>query len=413
MLPERAHIAVVDRAGWHKFHAADGRPFIDPQRYDVTLLTTPAKAGTVTGLTPVSLRVTDVTDERRLATALREVHANRPVERIVALSERLLLPAARLRDALGLPGPSAAQTAQARDKLVMKRHLAAAGLTVAAAVPFRCAEDGLGLLREFRRVVVKPRAATGSFGVHVVTSAPELAELAEAGTPWEGGLMVEEFIDGQLFHIDGVVDAGQVLAAVANEYLDPTVNYRRALARRSVPVADPATARLLLKTHCRVAAALPWLRGVTHLEVFITAGQRAVVGEVAARPGGGGINVGFADRFGVALYEPAVLGQLGEPLPPVLLRPGAQPTGWVTIYGSPGRLREVGPGPAADWVVHRQQRRSPGELLGPPEMTGDGVVITTVRGPDRATIQARLGQTIAATAVVVDTDDTRVMQCTS
>ena len=57
-----------------------------------------------------------------------ELHGH--IDRVIAFPENLLLPVARAREQLGIPGPSAAEIAPFRYKPTMKRTAARAGLRI-------------------------------------------------------------------------------------------------------------------------------------------------------------------------------------------------------------------------------------------------------------------------------------------
>ncbi len=77
-------------------------------------------------------RVGDLVDSAQLAVAVRALAgAIGPVDRLVGFLEQLQLPLAEVRDALGIPGMSAAVARNFRDKDRMKEVLRAHGVPVA------------------------------------------------------------------------------------------------------------------------------------------------------------------------------------------------------------------------------------------------------------------------------------------
>lgn len=407
---DRERVVLLDRAGYRRYHTRDGRPMLDPSRYDVTLVTRQdlldqADPGEVT----LAL-ATDVEQPDQLAEAIASATAGRGVDRVLAVSERLLLPAAALRDRLGLPGPSEKQMQLLRDKVAMKDHLSAAGI----AVPEYAEVTGPSQIREMLKrhaaVVVKPTLAMGAKDVRVVRDEAGLAEFADpAGQPFGDGqpYLVEQFVDGDLFHVDSIVQDGTVLVAIASRYLTKPIAFTRRETVCAVQLGDEPTRDVLLEFNARVMAQLDWFSGVTHHEIFRTAEGRPLLCEIAGRPGGGGIIPGFEHLYDVDLYQAALRPQLGELLtaPAARVHPSAHPdcglTAWAVLYAEPGRLVRVDV-PRRPWIIRANVRRAVGELVSDPIMAGDGTVTLAVCGPDPETVTARLRAAIADTHIVTE-----------
>src|SRR5262245_45682479 len=98
------HVVLLDRSGYGMYKPPDGRPFLDPARYEVTLVTHPDKVGSVQPGEVTRVISANVLDEQAMMDVLPELMAGPPVHRVVAVSERLVLLAARFREILGVPG---------------------------------------------------------------------------------------------------------------------------------------------------------------------------------------------------------------------------------------------------------------------------------------------------------------------
>jgi len=392
------HVVLIDQYGWRRYRHPDGEPFLDPARYDVTLITPAGKADEPGPGEVRAVLTVDPTDTGALTAAVCEVSAGRPVDRLLAVSERHLMPAARVRDALGLPGPSLRQMLPFVDKVAMKDLLGARGIPVPDYMPVARPADAAPLLRRHGRILFKPRSAQGAVGVRVVSGPAELDALDAAGFSHPGPYEAEQFIAGDMFHVDAVAERGRVLLALASGYLEPTDAYLTGTPRRSVNL-DPGTLRdALLEFNARMIAAFPWFSGATHAEMFRDRDGRLVLCEIGGRPGGGGIIPAFQNSHRIDLCAAALLPQLDLPMPPI--RPVAAPdrasSGWVILYADPrllpGMLTAVNGVPEADWVVAAKLRKEPGKVLNPPAMSGDGVMVVTVCGPDAARVTERLDE---------------------
>lgn len=207
---------------------------------------------------------------------------------VVSLGEVDVLPAARVRAALNLPGQQPDSAVAYRDKLVMRTAAAAGGVRVPAFAAAGSSDDVARFARAHPGpVIVKPRRGGGSVGVTRVEGLVEAASLELSGHP--DGYVVEEFVDGPLFHVDAVQVAGQVVVAVACAYTDGgCLAHWQDAANGSWTLApgNPVRARLEAAT-ARLLAALPGPADLAvHAEFFLASGGEPVLCEVASRCGG-------------------------------------------------------------------------------------------------------------------------------
>jgi len=212
-----------------------------------------------------------------------------------------VLRGATLRAELGLPGLTVDQAAAYRDKLLMKRYAAAAGMRVPAFAPARDVAD----VRAFAaahpgKLIVKPVDASGSTGVHVLDALTGVDDLA--GELASGRYEVEEFIEGPIYHVDTVQVDGVRIAALPSRYtgagclshLEDTGYGSRNLGRD-----EPLHDRLVAETW-RLIEALPSPATLlTHAEFFVTADDEIVLCEIAARVAGGLIPEMLAQVLGI------------------------------------------------------------------------------------------------------------------
>jgi len=398
----RDHVVLLDRSGYQAYRHEDGTPFLDPAEYQVTLVTLPAKADTVRPGEVDTVIPTNVLDPAALL-AVAPTLADQRVDYVAAAGERFLVPAAQFRETLGLPGFRVEQMEVFRDKRVMKAHFRSHGVATPEYLSITRPSDAAALLDKHGTLILKPVDAMGSMGVHRVDRQAELAALDAQGL--DGQYEAEQFITGTMFHIDSVVQDGQSLVSTASQYLDPNSFLQLDSQCRSATVdAGPLLDRLL-EFNRQVLAAVEWFSGVTHLEVFRTTDDELIFCEIAGRPGGGGIIPGFAHRFGLNLPVVALLPQLDRPMPEIVER---QPVdrraiGWSLIYPPhEGILRQLGPEPAADWLIELKLLKQPGDQLYRPTSFGMGIALPTVCGPDAATVTARLDAVRADLPVTVE-----------
>ena len=267
-------------------------------------------------------QVPSFADEDGIVAAVRERARQVSVDQVESLWEPTMLLAARLREALGVPGMSVAGTLPFRDKEVMKRVLDGAGIrtphhydaTTAAGV--REAAERIGF-----PVIVKPIAGAGSAHTHRADDAAEL-ETALHDLVAVPRVSVEEFVDGEEFTYDTICASGEILHENISWYRP------RPLVARSLEWISPITLALRDPTVEHLAGgramgravlrALDFRDGFTHMEWYRTWDGEAVFGEIGARPPGARtvdvMNYACDTDLYTRWAEAVVLGRFREPV---------------------------------------------------------------------------------------------------
>ncbi len=214
----------------------------------------------------------------------------RHIDRIVALDEFDLEAAALLREHMRLPGMGQTVTRFFRDKLAMRTQASRAGI----AVPEFTGVFHHGELSAFLREVpgpwlLKPRMNASAIGIKPVAEAEQLWPMLEALGDLQSHYVLERFVRGEVFHVEGVSWGGKVLWNQPCQYGKPpieTMHQGGIFSTRTLAQEAP-DAVALSEVHERVLGALQLEAGVTHSE-FIRAEEdgRFYFLETAARVGG-------------------------------------------------------------------------------------------------------------------------------
>jgi len=214
----------------------------------------------------------------------------RHIDRVVALDEFDLENVAAIREHLRLPGMGLSTVHYFRDKLAMRAKAREAGILVPDFIQVLNYDD----LREFMRHVplpclLKPRAQASGIGMKKIHGSEELWPWLDQLGDNQSDYLLEQFIPGSVFHVDGVVSEKQVLFAEAHAYGTPPLDvshYGGVFTTRTLP-RDSADAITLKEIHAKLVDGLGLMRGVTHTE-FLKADSdhRFYFLEIAARIGG-------------------------------------------------------------------------------------------------------------------------------
>ena len=280
-------------------------------------------------------------------------------ERIIATSEMDILRAGRLRTLLGLPGQSGDSALAFRDKVEMKRLVSQPGKSFK--VPrFMRIDEPIDLICFVQAhgfpVIVKPIDGCGSLGTRVLRREEDLKNLLGETLP--RGLEVEQFIEGDQYHIDGLVLGQEIALMWPSKYVGNCLSFSQGGLTASTMLHPNHQLQKRLRDIAReVLQCLPTPTNTTfHLELFHTRSDEIYFCEIASRTGGGLINPSFEKAFGVNLNQIFVQSQAGlcpdlTSIKDLATRP-RQLLGWGLVPPGLGVLRcDTTAKPTDPWVV--------------------------------------------------------------
>jgi biotin carboxylase len=226
----------------------------------------------------------------QVAATVRDLARQLRIDRVECLWEPYMILAARLREELGLPGLTVAQTLPFRDKEQMKQLLDAAGLrtpwhiAAGTVADVWAAADRVGF-----PLIVKPIDGAGSADTYRADSAADLDAILPM-VRHVPQVSVEEFIDAEEFTYDTICADGRVLVENICQY------HPRPLLTKMHEWISPITMALRdldepgLQGGRQLGAAvlrvLGFRDGFTHMEWYRKADGEVVFGEIGARPPG-------------------------------------------------------------------------------------------------------------------------------
>jgi biotin carboxylase len=225
-----------------------------------------------------------------VAATVRELARHARIDQVECLWEPYMVLAARLREELGLPGLTVAQTVPFRDKERMKQLLDAAGLRTPWHTEARTVADVWAAAeRVGYPLIVKPIDGAGSADTYRAGSAAELDAILPM-IRHVPQVSVEEFIEAEEFTYDTICAGGQILFENICQY------HPRPLLTKMHEWISPVTLALRdldepglqggRELGASVISALGFRDGFTHMEWYRKADGEVVFGEIGARPPG-------------------------------------------------------------------------------------------------------------------------------
>jgi hypothetical protein len=144
------------------------------------------------------------------------------IDRIVPLDDFDLEKAALLREHLRIPGLGESATRFFRDKLAMRMRAAESGIRV----PVFTSTAHYQNITDFLEMVpppwvLKPRLMAGAMGIHKCHRKEEVWDIVHSLGDEQSFFVLEQFVPGDIFHVDSIWFGGEVVFAIASAYGTP------------------------------------------------------------------------------------------------------------------------------------------------------------------------------------------------
>ena len=211
------------------------------------------------------------------------------IDRIVALDDFDVEMAAMLREYLFVPGMGETTARRFRDKLAMRRRARSSGIPCP---PFVHTLNDGEIARWISEVpapwVLKPRSQAAALGIRRLGSADELWSALDTLADDRAGYVLEQFIPGDVFHVDSIVFNLEMQFSCASQYETPPLVVAHDagifVTRTLAPEDEKAIA--LSELNARVLKSFGLVRGVSHTEFIRARDGSWYFLETSARVGG-------------------------------------------------------------------------------------------------------------------------------
>jgi biotin carboxylase len=238
--------------------------------------------------------------------AVTHLARNEKLDRIVALDEFDMETAATLREHLRIPGMGLTTMRYFRDKLAMRMRALDRKIRVPDFVPVVNHGDIQYYLDHVPGPwMLKPRQEASAIGIKKIHAAEELWPVLDQLGDKQSTYLLEEFVPGDVYHVDSVVSENEVVFSNVSKYGKPPMNVAHGGVFTTFTVPRGGEDDDALRaTNLDLITALGLVRGVAHAE-FIKAqadGQFYFL-ECAARVGGAYINEMVETATGINLWR--------------------------------------------------------------------------------------------------------------
>lgn len=315
---------------------------------------------------------------------------------IIAIAERDIYRASLLRQKFGLAGQSYQSATEYRDKVVMKRIVKQNGVLTPS---FRRLTSNLSLI-EFSMehgfpLIVKPVDSAGSVGTILIKNKDDLTKLLAKGIPsnWE----VESFVEGEMYHVDGLVYQGKLVFVTASKYATSCLDFQAGGFTGSYLIdQESKLAKRLMKEVEKVINALDTpLHTTFHAEFFHTPADEIVLCEIASRTGGGRINLMLERSFGFNITRASIFAQLGFPLQLPKRVQQLNPkvfTGHALLPPRKGTYIATDTTKMPEWIVEFRLLAKSGQQYHSPTSSVDHICSLLVEGRSEQEVEERINE---------------------
>ncbi|SFX61821.1 ATP-grasp domain-containing protein [Thermoactinomyces sp. DSM 45891] len=256
--------------------------------------------------------VNDLKDVEEVSAAMDHIISRfGKIDVLIALSENDILVAGQMRDRYSIQGMGLQDTLRFIDKVEMKKSFAGTKVAVPRYLEDLTEKSLLDFVSETGfPVVLKPRTGAASAGVKIIPDRERLmATMKEIDIhTYE----CEEYIEGPIFHMDGIMKNGELVFVRTSRYLNTCYEYTQGKPVGSIIISDEQRSKKFADFTEEVMKTLRLDNGVFHLEAILRDGNEPVFLELGARQGGGEVVPLMRLLYDVDLVRALFQSQLGE-----------------------------------------------------------------------------------------------------
>lgn len=251
-------------------------------------------------------KMPDLIEQPNITHAISYLARSRKIDAIIPLDEYDIGTTASLREHLRIPGMGETTSRYFRDKLAMRVRAKEEGLAVPTFVPV----INYDTLREYMERVsppwlLKPRSEAAAVGIKKIDHSEALWRALDEMGDKQSFYVLEQFVPGEVYHVDAIITNRQVVFAVAHKYGRPPMNiaHEGGVFITSTMDHDSEETQALLTMNSQLIRAFGLVRGVTHAEFIRGVDGQIYFLEIAARVGGANIDQLVQAATGINLWR--------------------------------------------------------------------------------------------------------------
>lgn len=272
---------------------------------------------------------------------------------LIALSEFDIIRAGKLRSLLGISGQDYYSATAFRNKMLMKQIAEYGGIRVPQNRLINSRNTVADFIENYGLpAIIKPVDGSGSEGVIVLQSIKDLkiGSLNELTT--KGAYEIESFIDGVMYHIDGIIENYMLRFCSISKYYKGCLEFQhnRPLSSYTISNSSYVYEKIYLIVE-KLLNVMPTPRSTSfHAELIVDKENNIFLCEVASRTGGGKIGRVIELKYGISLNQFSFQIQCGN-MVSYKLNTNNYLYGFILIPPQKGRFMGLSQTPDLPWIV--------------------------------------------------------------
>lgn len=273
----------------------------------------------------------------------------------------------------------------------MKSILNSGGITTA---PFKLIKDPIDLY-EFTEeygfpIVVKPLMGMNGKDVKVIYNQNDLLSWMKLNNWYD--ILVEKYIDGEIYHLDGLVIDGELKFSCSFAYINSCLSFNESEGVGHILLDSKDQLSVRLSNYVsKVLKVLPTPNKTSiHAEIFLTKDDELLLCEIASRTGGGSIPELLHKAYNVDFDRIISRSQIGisDPLPSKVI--GEKLIGNYLFQPKDGILSSYPKHLPFDWVIDYKRNGLEGQLYTNANSSPKDYAVVYVEGETEQQIKQRI-----------------------
>ncbi|PFL25305.1 hypothetical protein COJ07_01090 [Bacillus cereus] len=259
--------------------------------------------------------VEDANNNILVGDVLEEINKKYKIKAIYATFENFVEVAGYLRTRFNIQGLNEEDSLNVRNKFLMKKVAEKHNIKCAAVEMIKGKESIEKFIENYGfPIIIKPIDGAGTKLTYKIDDVAKLEEVCKLISLYDkkglysGNYIIEEFVYGEEYECDSIVQNGEVIFSTVGKYLTNlinTVNSETALGVITYPdKSNDDIVEKIKEFNKKVVKSFNCENTITHLEVFIDKDGEVIFSELAARIGGGPvIGNNIKSIYNVNIYE--------------------------------------------------------------------------------------------------------------
>ena len=229
---------------------------------------------------------------------LLEYASKYDISNIIPMTEADILRTSIVKEKLKISGLKFSEAIKFRDKIIMKELAQKHNVNVPRFKRIKHSIDLFDFINEVNYpIIIKPILGRGSLNTLFVSNRDELDVLLNNGlisnTSRYTDLLAEEYLDAQIYHIDGLQLNNKIKVMSVSKYVNNCLSFVNGsyLGSYTLDMQNPLRADLInFSTYLLNDVFHAYKNSIFHIEAFVDSNNKISLCEIACRLGGNGIN---------------------------------------------------------------------------------------------------------------------------